>query len=127
AGAARAEAPERPVLDATGTVVLARPVAVTAAVGGRLARLTAREGDRVRKGDVLADLDDALARVAVQRAEALLRKAEANFKMVTAGAGAEAVARAKARVQEAEAMLENREARLSRFREAVKKGAVNEA
>lgn len=46
-------------------------------VAGRIVRFRADVGDRVRKGDVLVDLDDASARAGAQQARAALAMAEA--------------------------------------------------
>jgi len=85
---------------------------VTAQVAGRVASILVREGDRVRKGQILARLDsrerEALlvqSRANLAQAQAALREADANLKAVqpgVTGAGAD-IARAQATLDEAEA------------------------
>lgn len=85
---------------------------VAAQVAGRVDAILVREGDRVKKGQVLARLDsserEALLRQAqasLGQAQAALREADANLRAVqpgVTGAGAD-IARAQATLDEAEA------------------------
>jgi RND family efflux transporter MFP subunit len=54
---------------------------------GRLEEIRVREGDRVRKGDVLARLEDADLRAAVEQSRAAVRMAEANLENAEAQHG----------------------------------------
>jgi membrane fusion protein, multidrug efflux system len=65
----------------SGTASLEAPheAQVVAKTSGVLLKLEAEEGDRVRRGQVLARIDPERARLEVQRAEATLRKLEAEF------------------------------------------------
>ena len=70
----------RPVpfeLAATGTVEPLQTVAVQAQVGGVLRRVAFREGDEVKKGQVLFQLDDRPYRAALDQALAALNRAKA--------------------------------------------------
>ncbi len=73
ASAAAAEAPEA---RATGLVVSRAAHVIASEVGGRVLRLNADVGDRVRRGQELAVLDPQPARLQLIQAEAELRRAE---------------------------------------------------
>lgn len=65
----------------TGTAALQAPqeAQVVAKTSGILLKLEAEEGDTVKAGQVLARIDPERTRLEVQRAEAMLRKLEADF------------------------------------------------
>ena len=67
-------------LSFTGDVNPWRQVNVVPDVPGKVARIYVEEGDRVRKGQVLAELDTRMAKLQLEQAEAGLAVAEANFK-----------------------------------------------
>lgn len=62
---------------ATGTIVPLRQVNVGAQVSGQLKTLAVRVGDRVERGQLLAEIDPVLQRNELKRAEAALTHAEA--------------------------------------------------
>jgi len=64
-------------LDITGSLVSSVAVDVKTEFAGRLVALLKQEGDRVRKGETLAQLDDGNARLAVGQARAALEVAQA--------------------------------------------------
>jgi len=75
-----ATAERRPVpfeLAATGTVEPLQTVAVQAQIGGILRRVAFKEGDEVKKGQVLFELDDRPYRAALAQALAALNRAKA--------------------------------------------------
>lgn len=67
----------------TGPVEPIRSVAVNAMAAGTVQRVLVEEGDRVRADQLLAELDDREVAAQLQRAEALLARAEADFKRAT--------------------------------------------
>jgi RND family efflux transporter MFP subunit len=67
------------VLTASGYVVARRKAAVASKGTGTLVYLGVEEGDRVKKGQVIARLEDADVTAALQRAKENLRVAEADF------------------------------------------------
>ena len=69
----------RSVLSFTGDIKPWRQVNVVPDVPGKVARIYVEEGDRVRKGQVLAELDTRMAKLQLEQAEAGLAVAEANF------------------------------------------------
>jgi multidrug resistance efflux pump len=126
-------------------------IRVGSRVGGRVARVAVEEGQRVRAGDVLVELDpydlkerrsEAAAQVAARKAEfqrlssgfrpeeiaqAKARKdqAEANLARLVAGPRPEEIAAAEARVREAEAGLELAQTDYERVRKSIESGAAS--
>ena len=66
---------------------------------GRLAELTAEEGQSVKAGDVVGQLDDERYRIALQTAQAAENVAQKNLALALAGARKEDIAAARARVK----------------------------
>lgn len=69
------QGPAREVLAVNGQIVPEDEVALGAAVSGQLREVIVKAGDRVAEGDVLARLDDTIARAALDQAEASLESA----------------------------------------------------
>lgn len=67
--------PALEVLAVNGQIVPREEVDLGAPVAGQVMEVLVREGDQVEKGDVLARLDDTIARAAVDQAEASLESA----------------------------------------------------
>lgn len=65
------------VVTASGTVQPMRKVDVSADITGRIIRLAVREGDYVRRGDFLLQIDPTIYQANLQRAQAALASAEA--------------------------------------------------
>jgi RND family efflux transporter MFP subunit len=63
-------------LEAVGTVRAAQTSQISSQAMGNIVEISAREGDRVQAGQVLARIDDAQPRVAVEQATAALTAAE---------------------------------------------------
>lgn len=70
-----AEGPAQEVLAVNGQVVPDDEVALGAPVSGQVREVIAKAGDEVAEGDVLARLDDTIARAALDQAEASLESA----------------------------------------------------
>jgi len=85
--------------------VEATEVRVAAEVGGRLLELKVAEGDRVNPGDVVARLDTADIALALQRAAADRLAADAQLRLLVAGARDEDIRPAEAQRAAAEADL----------------------
>jgi multidrug efflux pump subunit AcrA (membrane-fusion protein) len=105
----------RSQVQATG-VVRARTgaeVKVGARISGRVERLLANVGDRLKKGDPIARLDARDLRARLARAEADVAAARAQAALVRRGAREEEIAEAEAALAQAEA-----EARLATVQEA---------
>jgi RND family efflux transporter MFP subunit len=68
------------VLTASGYVVAQRKAAVASKATGRLVALNVVEGDRVKKDQIIAQLEDSDIRASLEQARANLRMNEADFK-----------------------------------------------
>ena len=78
-------------------------VQLGAQVGGRLLELSVAEGDRVKAGDPVARLDTADTQLALVRARAEREQAEAQLRLLLAGARVEDIRQAEAQVASADA------------------------
>lgn len=67
-------------LNYTGTIEARRKINITPDVAGKITRIYVEEGDRVREGQLLAELDTRAIRLQLEQAEAALAVAEANYK-----------------------------------------------
>ncbi|MBI4485696.1 MAG: HlyD family efflux transporter periplasmic adaptor subunit [Acidobacteria bacterium] len=88
-------------------------VRIAAPVGGRLLTLRVKEGDRVKTGDVIATLDTADAELLLARARADREQAEAQLRLLEAGARPEDVRQASAQVATARSDVAVAQAELS--------------
>jgi HlyD family secretion protein len=96
--------------------VEATDVQVAAQVGGRVLELRVAEGDRVKPGDLVARLDTADAELALARAKADRQQAEAQLRLVLAGARVEDVRQAEAALAASETDVRAADAELSAAR-----------
>lgn len=62
----------------TGLIEAREKIVLTPEVGGKIAKIYVDEGERVRKGDILAEMDTKSIRLQLQQAEAGLAVAKAN-------------------------------------------------
>ena len=85
--------------------VEATEVRIAPEVGGRLIDLKVAEGDRVKAGDIIAQLDTADIALALQRAAAERLAADAQLRLLLAGARHEDIRQAEAQLAAAEAEL----------------------
>ncbi|MBN2135746.1 MAG: HlyD family efflux transporter periplasmic adaptor subunit [Acidobacteria bacterium] len=100
----------------SGTVE-AREIDISPKIAGRIDAILAEEGDYVKKGQLLLQMDDRQLKIQVQRAEAALNIAEQQFKDLEAGARKEEIAAAKASVSAAEAAVKKAASDLKRAKE----------
>ncbi|HUU37853.1 MAG TPA: efflux RND transporter periplasmic adaptor subunit [Candidatus Desulfaltia sp.] len=63
----------------TGTIEARQRINITPDVGGKIDRINVSEGDRVSRGQILAELDTQAIRLQLEQAEAALAVAQANF------------------------------------------------
>jgi HlyD family secretion protein len=96
---------------ATGHVE-ATDVRLAPEVGGRIVQLTVKEGDRVEPGAVIMKLDTRDAELAIDRAKAERSHAEAQLKLLRAGARREDINQAQAEAQSARDNLDAARAEL---------------
>ena len=99
-----------PVL-ATGYVE-ATEVRVAAEVGGRILAMDVDEGDRVEVGTVVARLDTADTDLALQRVQAERAEADAQLRLLQAGARPEEIRQARAQSESSAAELASAESEL---------------
>ena len=102
---------------ATGTRVSgqvdATEVQVAPEVGGRIIEMTIAEGDRLKQGDVVARLDTRDVDLALQRARAERLQADAQLRLLQAGARGEDIRQAEAQAAAAAAEISAAEADLA--------------
>ena len=91
----------------------ATEVQVAPEVGGRIIEMTIAEGDRVKRGDVVARLDTRDIDLALRRAQADRSQADAQLRLLLAGARGEDIRQAEAQVAAASADLAAAEADLA--------------
>jgi HlyD family secretion protein len=103
-------AAERPIVG----VVRVTEIRVAPEVGGQLVSIKARKGDRVRAGDVLAELSAIELSASVGQARAALDAATASRDHVYAGVRAEEIASLAAAIDKAKAKLDYAQAQLTR-------------
>ncbi len=102
-------APEAPgVVSAEGKIIPARDATLAFRLAGRVEQILVKEGDAIKKGDVLIQLESAdlqagvaQAQAAVAQAEAAVALAQAQLAQITAGPRAEEIAAAEAQVKAA--------------------------
>lgn len=99
----RGAAEERP--RASGYVE-ATEVRVAAQVGGRIVEMRVAEGDLVKAGDLIARLDTADAELVLRRLQAERDHADAQLRLLLAGARDEDVRQARAQAQSADADIQ---------------------
>ena len=95
-------------------IVRATEVRVSPEVGGQLAAINVQKGDRVRSGEIVAELSALELTAAVGQARATLAAANANRDHVYAGVRAEEVAALAAEIAKAKSNLVYAEAQLAR-------------
>ena len=64
----------------TGVIEAWKKINITPDVGGKIAKIHVEEGDMVREGQLLAELDTRAIRLQLEQAEAALAVSEANYK-----------------------------------------------
>jgi HlyD family secretion protein len=91
----------------------ATDVQVAAQVGGHLIELRVHEGDRVKAGDIVARLDTADAELALARVRAERAQADAQLRLLLAGARPEDIRQAEAQAATAESDVRAADAELT--------------
>jgi HlyD family secretion protein len=102
------------LIRATGHVE-ATEVRVATKIGGRLDALTLEEGDRLERGQTIAQIDTVDLQLALDAAAAERARAAAELALLEAGYRKEEIAEAEAQVEQARAELANAELRLARL------------
>lgn len=116
----------QPIFSAGGYVVARYQVEVGSKITGRVVALEIKEGDSVRKGQVIARLEDSELRAQVSQAEANLAAAEARLLEVETGSRPQEIKRAKAEVHRTEADLKNSKLILDRTARLIRTKVVED-
>jgi HlyD family secretion protein len=111
-------------LTASGYIVSVSKALLSFKTAGRIQEIRAREGARVKKGDVIALLDDRDQRAAADRAEAALATNEAALSELEAGTRPQDLARSKDAVTEAQANFDQAERTVKRYQTLVDRGGL---
>uniref|UniRef100_UPI002623A171 HlyD family secretion protein n=1 Tax=Acaryochloris sp. IP29b_bin.137 TaxID=2969217 RepID=UPI002623A171 len=93
-------------ITANGTVYAARSINLSPKSAGVIEQLLVQEGDRVRQGQLVANMDDSNLRGQLTQMQGQLAQQEANLQRLLAGNRREDIAKAKAQLTEARAQLQ---------------------
>ncbi len=100
-------------------------VRVSSELSGRLKGVSVEEGDRVKRGQVLAELENSDYRARVASAEATLVLRESELRRIVNGSRAEERREAEAAKRAAKAVLENAKSETERRRNLAEKGVIS--
>ncbi|MDN5715449.1 MAG: HlyD family efflux transporter periplasmic adaptor subunit, partial [Acinetobacter sp.] len=92
-----------------------RQVSLAFETAGRIQSLSVQEGDRVQKGQVLAELNTDSLTIQAQQAQAQLQVQQQTLNEQAAGNRPEEITQAKAKVQSAQAQFENADKQYQRL------------
>jgi HlyD family secretion protein len=115
------------VVSASGKVLPARWANLSFLSGGYVAAVKVQPGDKVEAGQVLVQLDDVDARLALAQANAALQMAQAQLAQLKAGARPEEIAQQQQAVQAAQAALSGASARLEQLQKGTRAAELAEA
>jgi ABC exporter DevB family membrane fusion protein len=123
---AAASTKQDPQIVAAGRVEPAsEEIQIASEIAGRLRRVAVEEGQRVRRGQVLAVVENDDYRARVSLAEAQLASREAELRRVLAGSRDQERREASATVAEARAVVENARAEMERRRKLFSTGDIS--
>jgi multidrug efflux pump subunit AcrA (membrane-fusion protein) len=111
-------------VQATGTVkaMVGAEVKVGSRITGKVERLYASIGDRVKKGDVIVQLDQEDLKARVAKAKADLDLAEANLALIRSGSRKEEIREAEEKIEQARSTLDLSKKILDREKGLLTKG-----
>ncbi len=109
-----------------GTLCAARKVRVSSELGGVVERLYFEEGQRVKKGQLLAEIGTSSLGLQVKEARAALEAARARLQRLEAGSRPEEISVAEAALMEARAALAEAEQNYSRMRHLHHRAVVSQ-
>lgn len=125
---AHGRAPTSSTVVAPGRIEPVRsPVVLSFEVGGRITSIEVEEGDRVTAGQVIARIDDRVARAHLAKAKAKVAGATAQLGLVRHGARRQEIDAANADLDAARVTAEHRAVELARSRQLGASGAVSSA
>lgn len=112
-------------LEAKGYIIPVRQILVSPKVSGMVTKLNIIESQRVKKGDVLAELENTEYRADCDRAQAVLESMRQNLAELERGYRPEEIAQARAELAEAQAQLVQFEADHKRAAELLSKRVLS--
>lgn len=112
--------------ESNGYITVAHQILISPQVSGRLVMLDADEGRRVRKGELLGEIEDTEYQAEFNRSQSTLEIAKARLLELERGFRPEEVAQAKAELEEVEAQLVQLQAEWNRTYELRKSNLVSE-
>lgn len=121
---AKAE-PLRGNVEYVGTLSANLKVSVTSEIGGAIEQLFFEKGDRVKKGQILAEIGTSSIRLGVQQAEAALEVARSRLRKTERGSRPEEIRIARAAVERAEANLREAKRNFERINDLYEDSAVS--
>jgi HlyD family secretion protein len=117
----------RVVLESKGYIIAAHQILVSPKVSGTITRLTFEEGKRVKKGDVLAEIEDIDYRTDCDHSLGECELARQKLLELEHGNRPEEIAQAKAQLQESEANFTTLEADWTRIQRLRKNNVATQA
>ncbi len=94
---------------------------------GRVLRVLVEEGDRVKAGQLLAELDGAMQSAQLTQAQGVLAQARANLALLEAGSRPQEIAEAQAQLDSALAVVKQAEADFARAAQLFAEGVIARA
>ena len=105
------------IIEYVGVLTAQRKVMIASETGGTIERLYFEKGDRVKKGQLLAEISTSSIRLRVKQAKATLAAAGSNLAKIEKGSRPEEILIAEAVVKEAEAALFEAEKNFDRMKD----------
>lgn len=93
----------------TGKVKKGDPINLSFKTPGKIEKIFVKKGDKVKKGDILAKLDDSELKIQLKEAKANLEKSEAALKKLLNGASSEEIEVMKRIIENAKTFLSSQE------------------
>ncbi|MDI6784940.1 MAG: efflux RND transporter periplasmic adaptor subunit, partial [bacterium] len=113
------------LVSASGSVEAEIKAKLSSKIGGRVIAVKVKEGDLVKSGQLLLQLDTAELNAQLQQAKAALQGAEANLATVKRGARTEEIAAAEAQFDSTRASLEETKKNYLRMQQLQQDGAIS--
>lgn len=110
-------------LTATGTIE-ARTSRISPRVSGRVLRVLVEEGQPVKPGDLLVELEHDYLDLQLKQAEAGLKQAQAQLALLKQGARSEEIEQAEQQLKQAEISLKQSQVDADRYRNLYEKGSI---
>jgi len=104
---------------------ISEEVRLSAELSGRLKKVNVEEGDRVKRGEILAELENADYRARVESAEAELAQREAELRRTVNGSRTEERREAEAAKHAAKAVLDNAKTEAERRRGLAERSVIS--